>query len=134
MTKEWNSAGYPKEYLAGFEIPDEEAVARVVDALSAEEKPEVVVLDDNGTNPTVYLRRNGTLTQVNWAEPGKRPRDYEEYASTFWSFAGPNDVQFERSLLLARKLNVGLLNEDTSEIVSIPSEGIKFEGRRSFFE
>ncbi len=123
MTEEWNSQGYPEEYVAGFQRPDEEVVDGLIEHLGPDAKAikSIVLARSNGglkvqTRTRVNTERLGQLSidqAVNWSDPGKFPRDYNEYARTFWNFDGPVEQQTKRAVLLAFRLGVNL---DTTKL------------------
>ncbi len=126
MKDKWNPKGFPVEYVKGFATPDDEAVNNFVRSYG--ERGDMVrgveyILRENGGE--VYTQTYGewkgigsivVSTSVNWAEPGKTPGEYDEYARTFWNFTGPADQQLNRAHLLAEKLKVGLTAKLSDEL------------------
>lgn len=126
---------YPYEYLRDFNHPDEEVVQRYIDYLNmGETKDEVqgLIISKTGRNQTetvVYIVKKFDKVQpvpfqINWAQPGKKPGEYQEYArgdTMFHVLSGSYEVQKRRANMLAERINctvVELTREEFRDTVN----------------
>lgn len=93
---------YPKEYIIGLSLTDQEAVERVVRYWSTlNEEVTAIVVEETDQGTVVHAKTGDTLREINWAQPNLTPNELDGYANRVYMFAGPRNLQTRRAQMLA---------------------------------